>query len=228
MNLTSYQNKDLNPTATSSDFIWIKDKSLSKSFCKKMIEKYEKSKDKHEGLVGNGRIDKSLKQTRDLSISNFKDKWQKEDEHLFQALRKGLNEYCAMCSERHYNLTLSEDVLQLLDTGYMIQKYEPGGFYEWHQDWTILGTGSRVYTFIWYLNTIKKSDGGWTEFIDGTKIQPKAGKLVMFPATWTYLHRAYPPKVPKYIVTGWIYAKSKDEKAIEELRDVSQRELDNV
>ena len=49
MNLTSYQNKDLNPTATSSDFIWIKDKSLSKSFCKEIIEKYEKSKDKHEG-----------------------------------------------------------------------------------------------------------------------------------------------------------------------------------
>ena len=83
MNLTSYQNKDLNPTATSSDFIWMKDKSLSKSFCKKMIEKYEKSKDKHEGLVGAGRVDKSLKQTRDLSISNFKDKWQKEDELWF-------------------------------------------------------------------------------------------------------------------------------------------------
>ena len=226
MNLTSYQNKDLNPTATSSDFIWIKDKSLSKSFCKKMIEKYEKSKDKHEGLVGIGRVDKSLKQTRDLSISNFKDKWQKEDEHLFQALRKGLNEYCTMCSEHHYNLTVSEDVHEMIDTGYMIQKYEPGGFYDWHQDWTIIGSGTRLYTFIWYLNTIKKSDGGWTEFIDGTKIQPKAGKLVMFPATWTYLHRAYPPKVPKYIVTGWIYAKSKDEKTVEEIREEVQKQLE--
>ena len=209
MSLTSYQNKDLNPTATSSDFIWIKDKSLSKSFCKKMIEKYEKSKDKHEGLVGNGRIDKSLKQTRDLSISNFKDKWQKEDEYLFQALRKGLNEYCTMCQEHHYNLTLSEDVLELIDTGYMIQKYEPGGFYDWHNDWTMNDGASRVYTYIWYLNTIKKKDGGYTQFIDGTKVQPKVGRLVIFPALWTYLHRAFPPQVPKYICTGWVYAKSR-------------------
>ena len=209
MNLTSYQNKDLNPTATSSDFIWMKDKSLSKSFCKKIIEKYEKSKDHHVGMVGNGRIDKSLKQTRDLSISNFKDKWQKEDEHLFQALRKGLSEYCEMCSEHHYNLTLSEDVLELHDTGYMIQKYEPGGFYDWHNDWTMHDGASRVYTYIWYLNTIKKKDGGYTQFVDGTKVQPKVGRLVIFPALWTYLHRAFPPQVPKYICTGWIYAKSR-------------------
>ena len=66
---------------------------------------------------------------------------------------------------------------------------------------------SRVYTYIWYLNTIKKKDGGYTQFIDGTKMQPKAGRLVMFPALWPYLHRAFPPKVRKYICTGWIYAK---------------------
>ena len=50
----------------------------------------------------------------------------------------------------------------------------------------------------------------------------------MFPVTWPYLHRAYPPKVPKYIVTGWIYAKSKDEKTIEEVRAATQRDLNNV
>ena len=208
MNLTSYQNKDLNPSATSSDFIWIKDKSLSKSFCKKMVERFDKSKDSYDGLVGTGRVDKSLKQTRDLGISD-NDKWKKEDKILFQALKEGLKEYGIMCKEHHHNLSISADVLEVFDTGYMVQKYEPGGFYDWHNDWTMHDGCSRVYTYIWYLNTIKEKDGGYTQFIDGTKIQPKIGRLVIFPALWTYLHRAFPPQVSKYICTGWVYAKGR-------------------
>ena len=214
----------------SSDFIWTKKKSLSKSYCEKLIEKYEKHKEQqHEGLVGVGVVNKSIKDTSDISMGNNPKVWKKEDKKFCSLIFDEMHEYFRYLQDVHVSFVApSGNHLDFYDTGYMIQKYEPGGFYEWNQDWTILGTGSRVYTFIWYLNTIKKSDGGWTEFIDGTKIQPKAGKLVMFPATWTYLHRAYPPKVPKYIVTGWIYAKSKDEKAIEDLRDVSQREIDNV
>ena len=208
MSLTSYPNKDLNPSATSTDFIWIKDKSLSKSFCKKMVERFDKSKDSYDGLVGTGRVDRSLKQTKDLGISDS-DGWKKEDKILFQALKEGLNEYRSKCQGCHNNLNVSGNILEVFDTGYMIQKYEPGGFYDWHNDWTMHDGSSRVYTYIWYLNTIKKKDGGYTQFIDGTKVQPKVGRLVIFPALWTYLHRAFPPQVPKYICTGWVYAKSK-------------------
>ena len=208
MNLTSYQNKDLNPTATSSDFIWMKDKSLSKSFCKKMMEKFDKSKYQYDGLVGSGRVDTSLKRTRDLGISDM-DEWKKEDKILFKALKEGLDEYSSMCQGYHHNLSISADAVEVFDTGYMVQKYEPGGFYDWHNDWTMHDGSSRVYTYIWYLNTIKKKDGGYTQFVDGTKVQPKVGRLVIFPALWTYLHRAFPPQVPKYICTGWVYAKSR-------------------
>ena len=208
MSLTSYRNKDLNPSATCTDFIWIKDKSLSKSFCKKMVERFDKSKDSYDGLVGTGRVDRNLKQTKDLGISDS-DGWKKEDKILFQALKEGLNEYGIVCRGYHHNLNISGDILEVFDTGYMIQKYEPGGFYDWHHDWTMHEGSSRVYTYIWYLNTIKKKDGGYTQFIDGTKIQPKVGRLVIFPALWTYLHRAFPPQVPKYICTGWVYAKSR-------------------
>ena len=34
----------------------------------------------------------------------------------------------------------------------------------------------------------------------------QAGRLVLFPATWVYVHRGFPPKVRKYICTGWVYA----------------------
>lgn len=62
----------------------------------------------------------------------------------------------------------------------------------------------RYFTFIWYLNDIHED--GYTEFIDGTKIQPETGKMIIFPSTWTYTHRGYPPKSEvKYICTGWIH-----------------------
>ena len=94
------------------------------------------------------------------------------------------------------------------DTGYKVQKYEPGGCYHWHHDWSMSSqpVASRIFTFMWYLNTIEEKDDGYTEFADGTKIQPVVGRLIFFPATWTFLHRGYPPKVSKYLCNGWIHS----------------------
>jgi hypothetical protein len=37
-------------------------------------------------------------------------------------------------------------------------------------------------------------------------VKPEAGKLLFFPATWTYPHRGMMPiSNDKYIITGWIY-----------------------
>ena len=77
--------------------------------------------------------------------------------------------------------------------------YNEGQFYNWHQD----GMDNRMLTIIWYLNDI--DEDGYTEFYTGLKIQPKMGKILMFPALWPWIHRGYPPKYEtKYICTGWI------------------------
>ena len=211
MSQISYQNRDVNPLATLSDFIWVKDKSLSKSFCKDIIKKFDKSEDKYDGLIGLGFLDKNMKQTKDLGISTAPDSdnslWQEEDDVLYQALKEGLDEYHTMCNGINQGLTVSPQTFNFHDTGYQIQRYEPGGFYDWHHDWTLHNSSSRLWTYIWYLNTIKKKDEGYTQFIDGTKVQPKVGRLVIFPALWNYLHRGFPSKVRKYICTGWVYGK---------------------
>ena len=50
----------------------------------------------------------------------------------------------------------------------------------------VLTRGVRCLTYIWYLNDI--DEDGYTEFIDGTKVQPKTGRICIFPATWTFIH----------------------------------------
>jgi hypothetical protein len=52
------------------------------------------------------------------------------------------------------------------------------------------------------------NEGGETYFIDG-KVKPTTGKLLLFPATWTYLHKGDIPRSnSKYIITGWLYNNS--------------------
>lgn len=211
--------KDLN--CRIRDYIWVKDDSLSKEFCQNVITKFDNDDRKSPGVVGAYKeVKKDVKDTMDLNISNFNG-WEDEDSVFFTALSCGLREY-----QEEYLVNLNPDVVctpssefMQSDTGYKLQMYEPNAQYVWHHDWTMTGgmrgskmtkdpIASRIYTFMWYLNTIPKKNEGYTEFADGTKIQPRAGRMVIFPATWTYVHRGAPTKEGrKYICNGWIFAR---------------------
>jgi hypothetical protein len=187
------------------DLIWIKKKSLSKKFCQSLIKKFENDDRKSAGMVGsdNGGIceNRDIKRSVDLMITHLPE-WNEEDKILYNALTSQIGKYLEYF-ESFVGKGL-ECIDNLKDTGYQIQKTKPGDFYHWHHDFCIGQEGSRLITFIWYLNDIQED--GYTEFIDGTKIQPETGKLILFPATWNYIHRGYPPKSEtKYICTGWVY-----------------------
>ena len=205
MSNSDYKNAEVRPRALLSDYIWVKENSLTRYFCNKVIKKFDNESKKYDGLIGSdGRVDRNVKVTKDFVLTRDPN-WQKEDAVFCQALKKGLHEYSTYLKNIH-PLNVPYTYEHVTDQGYKLQRYEPNGFYDWHNDWIMHQLqGSRIYVFMWYLNTIRKRDGGYTEFTDGTRLQPKCGSLVMFPATWTYLHRGYPPKVRKYLCNGWIY-----------------------
>ena len=185
----------------SSDFIYIQKDALPRSFCNNVIQKFELDDRKRQGQVGSG-VRLEIKRSCDLSITGKED-WISYDEAFFKSLNNALKEYLKFIPQEFIEfkaLGRFED-----DTGYQIQKTQPGDYYIWHHD----QTKTRLVTFIWYLNDVK--DGGYTEFIDGTRIQPEAGKLIIFPATWDFLHRGVSPKTEtKYICTGWVHAEMMD------------------
>ena len=185
----------------SSDFIYIQKDALPRSFCNNVIQKFELDDRKRQGQVGSG-VRLEIKRSCDLSITGKED-WVSYDEAFFKSLNNALKEYLRFIPEEYIQfkaLGRFED-----DTGYQIQKTQPGDYYIWHHDQTT----SRLVTFIWYLNDVK--DDGYTEFIDGTRIQPEAGKLIIFPSTWDFLHRGVSPKTEtKYICTGWVHAQMMD------------------
>ena len=204
---------DKRPRGLIKDFIWVKDDTLSESFCEHVIQKFDNDPRKNDGIIGSlhQRVDKSVKDVKDITITRESD-WSDEDAVFFKSLEKGLEEYSDYLYEINKGVCNSfpNPLFLTHDTGYKVQKYEPiSGHYNWHHDWsmTVDPVASRVFTFMWYLNTIDEKDDGYTEFADGTRIQPERGKLVLFPATWTFLHRGYPPKVKKYTCNGWIHCR---------------------
>ena len=179
--------------------------ALASEFCKNCIERFNNDTRSYVGTVGSGTRTKT-KQSQDLLISGLPG-WEDVDTAFF----KNLQPYITSYIEEFDNAFRFGSVQEwLTDTGYQIQRTEPGGFYDWHSDFSsqpeknsTSGVRTRYFTYIWYLNTVEEC--GWTEFRSGVKIKPEEGKLVLFPAAWPYTHRGYPPKSEKYICTGWVY-----------------------
>ena len=88
---------------------------------------------------------------------------------------------------------------------YKIQKTErSGGYHIWHAE-----NGEKVHlrrmgVYLLYLNDVE--EGGETEFLYLSKrVQPKKGRLLIWPPNFPWTHRGNPPlSGEKYIMTGWL------------------------
>ena len=172
--------------------------NLTKEFCNHCIRKFEKDNNKLPGRSASG-INIKVKDSIDLCLSS--DTWVEEDNIFYEALKDPLMDYLN-------NHVYPEKIKQTpitFDTGYQIQKTTPlQNGYTWHHDGCADNNAHRIVTYIWYLNAIDEE--GTTEFIDGTDIKPEQGKLILFPAFWTHIHKGNPPKkINKYICTGWVW-----------------------
>ena len=96
-----------------------------------------------------------------------------------------------------------------------LQRYAPGeGFHRWHCDWTISDEATepvhRQLAWILYCNSLPE---GGTEFHWQQHHEPaERGKLVIFPAGLSHIHRGRVSHThTKTIATGWINAGRREE-----------------
>ena len=201
------------------NYFYINNNSLSKELCNEIINLFENENEKtgkYEGVTAAG-LNKKIKDTSDFIIpnknENNKPQWKKIREVLDKELNNNVKQYvkkindCVSVNEENsthkykvFNDFVTFETIQ-------IQKYDKQkGRYIYHQDFSCDWKEKqyRVITFLWYLNDV--DEGGETEFWGSYKIKPEKGKLLFFPATWTYPHRGMMPiSNDKYIITGWIY-----------------------
>lgn len=200
----------IDSTLITDPYIFCLDNMLSKEECNDIIKKFEDHIDiTSQGVTGRG-VDLDIKNSKDLNITQVEG-WEKEDELFFNIINSSMKQYYDYINSKH-NLSFFTTKERLIiypqretitDTGYQIQKTEPGKGYVWHHDGQFDQFKTRELTYILYLNDV---DEGWTQFYNGNQVSPRAGRVIIFPATWTYIHQGYPPKQTKYLMTGWLHA----------------------
>ncbi len=86
----------------------------------------------------------------------------------------------------------------------LLQKTNPTeGYHDWHSESNNIACANRTLVWSVYFNDLDGS--GETEFLyQKRKINPKAGRVLIFPGSFTHLHRGNPPYESKYIATGWL------------------------
>lgn len=188
-------------------YIYTNKYSLSESLCIDTIQWFENNENKRVGMTISG-INKNVKDTTDIMLNNSN--YPELYNLLVKELKYNIHKYIKnLFTDDYLNDNLSKKY-EILPNNFtvpviMIQKYKKNeGKYIYHSDFCINKNIFRVITFIWYLNDV--IEGGQTVFNGDLKIQPEMGKLVLFPATWTYPHCGKMPiSSDKYIITGWVY-----------------------
>jgi hypothetical protein len=190
------------------DLIYTNVNSISKQLCDEIIILYEKE-EKYRGVTGGG-LNPDVKDTMDFIIPK-NNHWLKIYNFLNIELDRNIKQYFNRLNDKKLKTDdknyLFFDNIKMINYDFMIQRYiKQIGKYIYHHDSQIDWTKKqqRIVTFLWYLNTVE--EGGETEVCGTHLIKPEAGKLLLFPACWTFPHTGRMPiSDNKYIVTGWIY-----------------------
>ena len=187
------------------DLVYENPTAIKTYVCDEIVDRFNKDERKRQGVTTGGQVHINIKKSMDLPIGELEE-WKDIDQIIFDSVAENLQIYG---DKVHNGLGNVETPLPLWtdkvrDYGYNVKKYEPGDYFHWHVDRQASQSWVRTIALIWYLNDVE--EGGETEFIYGRSIKPEKGKLLMFPACWTYPHRGLSPRNgDKYIITTFIY-----------------------
>ena len=182
---------------------------LPQDLCRSIIHRFEFDSRKKHGYFSypiEGEVVQRDKQNTELMISGLEG-WTDIETIFTNSVQKAFAVYMDHlkthfnydCSCHVYDWELSQKTFYF--TPFPIQRIEKGCKYEWHHD----GHFHQGYFVqaLFYLNTLEEGEGGCTEFRHGRQVRPEAGKLLVYPCSWTYLHTGGEVLGgPKYICTS--------------------------
>lgn len=163
--------------------IFVYENALNASICSRLISAFDASDNTFLGVTAGGLSE--VKKNSELYIDPQEAGWFALDEAIYSAYNHHVTDYFS-----HFPWLN----IGFRDVGYFIKKYDKlSGYYDEHVDVSVRKNSSRILVGIIYLNDV--DDGGETEFTtQGLRIQPKAGRMLLFPPMWMYPHKANIPK----------------------------------
>jgi len=183
------------------DSIGTFDNFVDPELCKQLIKNFES--DAKKNLAFNRqdgeKVSKGMKD--DTSVMYyFNNNWNETNDLVCKIITEALDYY-----EKGTGFMKFCGIENIHFTGLKVQKTSPKqGYHVWHveKDFSKLCPRALVYSI--YLNDI--TEGGETEFLlQQKRIEPKEGRICIFPAYYPYVHRGNPPlKEDKYLLTSWL------------------------
>lgn len=177
-----------------SRFIRQLESGLSSEFCSNVIDRIEQDEELYRGLVATG-VDSLRKDSLDLDLADRSD-WV----DVTAALRRSLERSLQLYADANPSIG---SIARLGCHSFRLRKYPSSGGFDWHIDCYDAKVSSRVLSCVWYLNDV--SQGGQTQFLyQGVSVVCRIGTILMFPATFEYVHRSSPCITPKYVAVGFL------------------------
>ena len=176
-------------------YIKVYDDVLPKMHCETLIEKFEANTDQQ--------ISTDLKNHRhflEININQHQD-WKNMVDGLYTTLRVHVERYRKDC-----NIKVKQWPDKFGFEQIRFKRYLPNDKDEFkeHVDVGDYNSARRFLAMFLYLNN--NFDGRTTFSEYDMQVYPKAGRLLMFPPTWTYLHAGLKPKLePKYIIGSYLH-----------------------
>lgn len=181
-----------------NNFIKVYDNCLDENFCKELIKKFENLSEVHERVENNFKPNFTQINLTKLSSDSM------EMNYFHQYIIKKTFEYKKIYySHIKPNYFPEENDFEQ----FRVKRYLNDGndMFDMHVDVMNHSSSKRFLSFLWYLNDV--DTGGETVF-NGMVIQPKAGKLVIFPPLWLFPHAGKPPvSNNKYIMSTYLHYK---------------------
>ena len=172
------------------DFIEVYDNALTSKDCKNVIKDFESNPDRHDTRV---HVKGRECTTVFRAFNNTQD--QKTNEIVLGGLKKPIDDYVRTHSR------LINDVAPMMPFfGYNVQKYTPGEAYHKSHCENDGVAFQRVLAWMFYLNNAKSG----TDFLYYPTVKAKKGRCIIWPASWSHIHKSSPNKGIKYIISGWI------------------------
>ncbi|MDF3123734.1 2OG-Fe(II) oxygenase [Rheinheimera sp. 1928-s] len=166
------------------------EQAIPADLCQALYQDVQQQELKAAGVGRQGQHLLDLQVRRDQTAwLNADNPVQQQYLHMMAQLQHDMNQRC---------------FLGLIDFEAHYARYQQGDFYQKHLD-AFVGRSNRVLSTVCYLNTAEQ--GGELVLYDEqdqllTKVQPKAGTLVVFESC-RFPHEVLPASEPRYSIAGW-------------------------
>ena len=178
------------------NYINVYDDVLNAGQCHHLVEKFEDSK--HQWIKTELKGHRSF---TEINI-NLNTDWQEYVDILYKAMRPYVDKYCEDNKIDKIHQWPEKFGFEQI----RFKKYEVNNADEFkeHVDVMDYASAKRFLVFFLYL---KKNKGGQTSFPEyDLKVEPKPGRLLMFPPLWTHKHIGHKPiEEPKYIIGSYLH-----------------------